>query len=199
MAKVTTQRNSTSARGRQAPSGLWANRRFRSFFGWMMTILIAVAAAGIFSLAFCSSFVINDSSMTPTAQIGDRVLVNRVTYKLGRVKRGDLVAYRSLADENDIHLKRVVGLPGEEVQIRDGVILINGETYLEQNEFPSMINAGVAQSPVKLGTDEYFVLGDDRNNSEDSRFPDVGNIARGRIIGKVWLIVTPFDHFGLVN
>ena len=90
MAKVR-QESSAAVRGRQAPKGLWANRRFRAFFGWMMTVLIAIGAAGLFSLAFCSSFTIEDSSMTPTAMIGDRVLVNRVSYKLGRVKRGDLI------------------------------------------------------------------------------------------------------------
>ena len=98
-----------------------------------------------------------------------------------------------------MHVKRVIGLPGETVQIKDGLILINGETYMEKKDFPKISNPGLAETQVTLGKNEYFVLGDNRNNSEDSRFASVGNVKKGQIKGKVWLRIRPLRHFGLIR
>ena len=125
--------------------------------------------------------------MAPTCVTGDRVLVNRAVYRIGKVRRGDLVAYRSNKSlDSAIHLKRVIGLPGDKVQIRDGLVVINDETYIEDSSYPSIINPGLAAEPVTLGQNEYFVLGDNRNDSQDSRFADVGNLTKAEMIGRVW-------------
>ena len=90
----------------------------------------------------------------------------------------------------------IFGLPGETIQIRDGLILINGQTYIEDREVAAITFGGLAEAGITLGADEYFVLGDNRNNSEDSRYTDVGNIKRSDILGKVWLIISPRSSFG---
>lgn len=169
-------------------ASLWkTSRRFRSVTAWVFEILAAIALAAIFTAAFCYSVPVQDSSMAPTCVTGDRVLVNRAVYRIGKVRRGDLVAYRSNKSlDSAIHLKRVIGLPGDKVQIRDGLVVINDETYIEDSSYPSIINPGLAADPVTLGQNEYFVLGDNRNDSQDSRFADVGNLTKAEMIGRVW-------------
>ena len=159
--------------------------------------LITLALSAVFAFAFCSSVTIQESSMDPTFQAGNKVLINRTSYVIGRVKRGDLIAYsNSERTDASVHVKRVVGLPGETIQIRDGLILINGQTYIEDRDVAAITFGGLAEAGITLGADEYFVLGDNRNNSEDSRYTDVGNIKKSDILGKVWLIISPRSSFG---
>lgn len=138
--------------------------------------------------------------MEPTLATGDKVLINKVSYKLGEPKRGDIIAFKKDAKEHSsMHVKRVIGLPGETVQIKDGLILINGETYMEKKDFPKISNPGLAETQITLGKNEYFVLGDNRNNSEDSRFAEVENVKQKYIVGKIWLRVFPFGKFGFIK
>ena len=175
------------------------DRRRRTARGVFRLILV-LALAALTSYLFFSSVIVQESSMSPTLENGDRVFINRLAYAVTGVRRGDVIAYRSRSSiDTGIHIKRVIGLPGETVQIRDGLILINGSTYIESKDFPNITNAGLAAEGVTLGSDEYFVLGDNRNNSEDSRFADVGNINRSNIIGKVWFIGQPVSRAGFVR
>ena len=93
----------------------------------------------------------------------------------------------------------MIGLPGETVQISNGNILINGEVYDENHDFPEISNAGVASSGISLESGEYFILGDNRNNSEDSRFASVGMVKKSNIVGKVWMVIEPFSSFGFIK
>ena len=183
---------------RPEKKSIWYNRKTRSITVWAIEIIITLALSAVFAFAFCSSVTIQESSMDPTFQAGNKVLINRTSYVVGRVKRGDLIAY-SNSERTDaaVHVKRVVGLPGETIQIRDGLILINGQTYIEDREVAAITFGGLAEAGITLGADEYFVLGDNRNNSEDSRYTDVGNIKRSDILGKVWLIISPCSSFGV--
>lgn len=163
-------------------------------------VILAVLLAAATAYIFFSSVTIQENSMNPTLMAGDRVFVNRASYAIRSVHRGDLIAYRSGGDsESGLHVKRVIALPGETVQIKDGLILINGKTYIENREFPNITKPGIAEAGVRLGSEEYFVLGDNRNNSEDSRFADVGNISKGQIYGRVWFIGQPFSRTGFVS
>ncbi|MCI6173190.1 MAG: signal peptidase I [Clostridiales bacterium] len=175
------------------------DRRRRTARGVFRLILV-LALAALTSYLFFSSVIVQESSMSPTLENGDRVFINRLAYAVTGVRRGDVIAYRSRSSiDTGIHIKRVIGLPGETVQIRDGLILINGSTYIESKDFPNITNAGLAAEGVTLGSDEYFVLGDNRNNSEDSRFADVGNIGRETILGKVWFRPQPLRSVGFVR
>ena len=175
------------------------DRRRRTARGVFRLILV-LALAALTSYLFFSSVIVQESSMSPTLENGDRVFINRLAYAVTGVRRGDVIAYRSRSSiDTGILIKRVIGLPGETVQIRDGLILINGSTYIESKDFPNITNAGLAAEGVTLGSDEYFVLGDNRNNSEDSRFADVGNIGRETILGKVWFRPQPLRSVGFVR
>ena len=175
------------------------DRRRRTARGVFRLILV-LALAALTSYLFFSSVIVQESSMSPTLENGDRVFINRLAYAVTGVRRGDVIAYRSRSSiDTGIHIKRVIGLPGETVQIRDGLILINGSTYIESKDFPNITNAGLAAEGVTLGSDEYFVLVDNRNNSEDSRFADVGNIGRETILGKVWFRPQPLRSVGFVR
>ena len=140
---------------------VWAKERYRAMIRFLIEIGIAVVLALLCAVFFEGSITVQESSMDPTIQAGDTVLINRLSYRFGSVHRGDLIAYRNEdARDTVYHIKRVIGLPGETVQIKDGLIMINGETYLESRELPNIIDPGIALNPVTLGTGEYFVLGD---------------------------------------
>lgn len=94
---------------------------------------------------------------------------------------------------------RVIGLPGETIQIVNGRILINGEAYKEGKDFPSINNPGMAANAITLEAGEYFVLGDNRNNSEDSRYADIGKVNKKYITGKLWFQISPRKEIGLLD
>lgn len=126
-------------------------------------------------------------SMEPALYNGQEVLVNRFVYRISTPDRGDIVVFLPNGNKNaHYYLKRVVGLPGEKVQIIDGYVYIDGVLLEEDESFDKIADAGIADAEVVLGNDEYFVLGDNRNNSEDSRSGNLGPIKKDTIAGKVW-------------
>ncbi len=176
------------------------DREKRQKIIFIVELVAVIIASAIVAWMFFGSYSMQEGSMAPTIETGDRFLVNRVAYRIGGIHRGDLIAYRSKDDADvTIHVKRVIALPGETIQIKDGVILIDGKTYMENKSFPSITNAGAASEEMTIGDDEYFVLGDNRNNSEDSRFTDVGNIQRRNIIGKAWFLTSPGSRAGFLR
>jgi signal peptidase I len=138
--------------------------------------------------------------MNPTLHHNDSLWVDKLSYELGDPKRFDVIIFDY--DENTEYVKRIIGLPGESVRIdQDGSIYINGE-LLEENYGSERIlptNIGRASQTIILGSDEYFVLGDNRNNSSDSRYADVGNVKREDIVGKVSLRIYPFSDIGFIK
>lgn len=139
-------------------------------------------------------------SMKPVLSNGDVVLVNRIVYNATTPKRGDVIVFRPKGNENShYYIKRIVGLPGEKVEILENRVYINGERLEEEYATTDIDDVGVVSEQMQLASDEYFVLGDDRENSEDSRNADVGNVKRSYIYGKAWFVISPWKHFGFIG
>ena len=138
------------------------------------------------------------SSMVPTLEDGNQLITDKITYHFREPERFDIVVFPH-APVNEFYIKRIIGMPGETVEIADdGTIYINGEV-LEENYGYGETRPQEMSGPVVLGDSEYFVLGDNREISLDSRYREVGNIPRSIIIGRAWLRLYPFDQFGLLT
>ena len=142
---------------------------------------------------------VSGSSMENTLSDGDNLIVDKLTYRFSDPKRFDIIVFPYKYEENTYFIKRIIGLPGETGQIVDGIIYIDGEALQESYGREVMKNAGLAADPVTLGEDEYFVLGDNRNDSTDSRDPSVGKIPRDRIIGRAWVRIWPLSKIGILR
>lgn len=178
----------------------FAKTKYKTIFIWIVEIVLVIVLAAGVSYFFGKSVVVQEGSMEPTLKAGDRVLVNSAVYKLSSPKRGDVIVHRtSRNDKSSLHIKRIIGLPGETVQIKNGKILVDGKRYKEARKYPKIKNPGMAESSVKLKSGEYFVLGDNRNNSEDSRYTDVGNIKKKNIIGRLWFVISPKNRIGILK
>ena len=142
---------------------------------------------------------VSGNSMYDTLENGDNLILEKLSYRFHEPERFDIVVFRYTHRKNTFYIKRVIGLPGETVQIVDSKIYINGEILEENYGYEPIQDAKRASEPITLGEDEYFVLGDNRNDSSDSRDPAVGNVTRSQIIGKAWLRIWPLNKIGLIN
>lgn len=142
---------------------------------------------------------VSGSSMENTLSDGDNLIVDKITYRFSDPKRYDIIVFPYQYEDNTYFIKRIIGLPGEMVQIVDGTIYINGEVLDESYGREVMKNSGMAADPITLGDDEYFVLGDNRNDSTDSRDPSVGKIKRNQIIGRAWVRIWPLSKIGILR
>lgn len=157
-------------------------------------LVIGIAYYGVnHCLVTCT--MVGDS-MQPALENGDKVVINKLKYKLFEPKRNDIVAYNISSGHSNLAIKRIIGLPGEKVQIKEGKVYINGEVLEEQIKVEDMKTGGLAEEEMLLEENEYFLLGDNRNNSEDSRFSEIGTIVKQQIIGKIWL---ELDSYNIVR
>ena len=143
---------------------------------------------------------VQGSSMEPKLSSEDNLIVDKISYRFHDPERFDIVVFPFRYEENIFYIKRVIGLPGETIRIDEkGNILINGE-ILEENYGKEVIQSpGRAYEDIVLADDEYFLMGDNRNNSTDSRDPSVGNVRRDEIVGRAWLRIWPLDQVGFIE
>lgn len=163
--------------------------------------IAVVLAATWFVITFVGQRTqVNGSSMEPTLSDHDNLIVDKISYRFKEPERFDIIVFPFQYEEDVYYIKRIIGMPGETVFIdTDGTIYIDGEVLAEGYGKEVILSPGRAGEPVTLGEDEYFVLGDNRNNSSDSRDPSVGNIHRDQIVGKAWVRIWPFDKFGVLK
>lgn len=148
-------------------------------------VAVFLAFVLVFSVGMRTS-VIGDS-MEPVLYNGQEILMNRILYRISMPKRGDVIVFLPNGNQNShFYVKRVVGLPGETVQIRDGNVYIDGMMLAQDDRFDKIVDPGIAQNELLLASDEFFVLGDNRNSSEDSRSGNIGAVKKDTIIGKAW-------------
>ena len=147
----------------------------RELLGWLFYILIIIGLTYLIITYVGQRTRVSGSSMETTLSDGDNLIVDKLSYRFQDPKRFDIVVFPYKYEENTYYIKRIIGLPGDTVQVKDGYTYINGE-LLESDIYGAevMIEAGTASEPITLGEDEYFVLGDNRNHSLDSRDPSVG-------------------------
>jgi signal peptidase I len=173
---------------KQPPSAM------RNVIEWVVIIAGALLVAIVVKTFLIQAFYIPSGSMLPTLEEQDRVLVNKLSYDLHGVHRGDLVVFKGPDQaEGQVRdlIKRVIGLPGETIEARDGQLLVNGRV-LEEPYLGDGITTGPLE-PQRVPADHYFVMGDNRGNSKDSRF--FGPIDEDSIIGRAFVRVWPLNHF----
>ena len=140
------------------------------------------------------------TSMEPTLSDGDNLIVDKLSYHFKEPKRFDIIVFPYKHEKNTYYIKRIIGLPGDTVQVIDGYVYIDGE-LLDSDIYGAevMMSADLAAEPIQLGEDEYFVLGDNRNHSSDSRDPSVGVLKREDLIGRAWVRIYPFNKMGVIR
>ena len=161
-------------------------------------ILFAMVFARIINAYIVQETIVNGSSMNPTLESSDKVLIDKIIYKIDKLNRYDIVVFDY--HHSSVYVKRIIGLPGERITIRKGRVYVNGKILKDDPRIKDTMHyAGIARDGVELGKDEYFVLGDNRNNSYDSRYEEVGVVNKSSMIGKVWIRIFPILKFGAVN
>lgn len=172
----------------------------KEWLGFIFYILLVfVFAYGIVTFVGQRTVVIGHS-MEYTLLDGDNLIVDKISYRLKDPQRFDIIVFPYEYKENTFYIKRIIGLPGEKIQIdASGSIFINGSELTESYGREVIRDPGLAANTVTLGPDDYFVMGDNRNNSEDSRFSDVGVIHRKRIVGKAIFRIYPFSRIGTLK
>lgn len=164
----------------------------KSFLGFFLYMLLIFGTAFLLGHFVVGQVEVDGPSMNDTLQDMDRVLINKFTYRIKEPDRFDVIVFKYAYDTDTDYIKRVIGLPGETVRIdQDGTIFINDERLEESYGKEVIEDPGIAKDGVVLDEDEYFVLGDNRNNSSDSRDPDVGAVSKSQIRGHAWLRISP--------
>ena len=176
------------------------NRIMRELLNTAIYLLCVLGAVWLVITFVGQRTEVEGASMENTLHNGDNLIVDKLSYRFHDPERFDIIVFPFQFQDNTYYIKRIIGLPGETVQIMDDGY-INGEK-LEENYGMEVIKPetiGRAAEPIELGDDEYFVMGDNRNNSSDSRTDMVGNIKRENIIGKAWLRIWPVSDFGILQ
>lgn len=171
----------------------------RSAALFVVQIVIVIAIAFVCVYCFGLKATVIGNSMSGTLENGDKILVNRFVYALKAPKANDVIVFYPNGNEKThYYVKRVVAVPGDTVKIEDGVVYVNGEEFDEvSTEFIEY--AGLAEETITVAEDEFFVLGDNRNSSEDSRYANIGNIKREHIEGKAWFRTGPGGPRGRIK
>ena len=166
---------------------------------WLLYIVLIIALTWTVVTFAGQRTEVSGSSMETTLSDKDQLIVDKMTYRFRDPKRYDIVVFPYQYQDNTYYIKRIIGLPGETVQILSGMVYIDGMRLDEHYGNELMENPGIAEEPLILGEDEYFVLGDNRNNSSDSRASDVGLIHRKDLIGRAWIRVWPLSQIGVIH
>lgn len=166
----------------------------------IIRILITILEIGVVIFAAYAimhyglgKMTVSGEYMSPTLENGDEILINRISYRIHSIRRNDVVVVRHNGSEHSYYtVERVIGLPGEKVVIKDGKVYIDGEKLEEKYDFPEMENGGLALEEITLDEEEYFMLCDNRNECEDSRNANIGNVLKENIVGKAWIRINSF-------
>ena len=171
--------------------------------GTILYILVICAIVFLVLKFVGQRTVVRGSSMEPTLSDGQNLIMDKLSYHFHDPERFDIVIFPGPEEggEHPYYIKRIIGMPGETVQIKDGKVYINDKQLKEDvyGIVDHIDDPGSADKPIKLGKNEYFCLGDNRLDSYDSRYPEVGPVTRKEFVGKVFIRIFPFNLFGKVE
>jgi signal peptidase I len=173
---------------------------FKEILSWIFEIIviIGIAYVAVSSLGYRTNVV--GQAMEPTLEAGQHILIDKFTYVISKPKAGDVFVFLPNGNEKShYYVRRVIAGPGDTVQIKNGAVYVNGTIYDESIVVSSIDDPGIAADEIKLGTDEYFALGDNRNNSDDSRYANIGTIKKSYIVGKAWFYFSGGGQFGFIR
>lgn len=172
------------------------NKVWKEIFDWLRDIAIAVILVLlIFNFVGQKTNVVG-VSMEPTLYDGDQLMIDKLSYRFGEVERFDIVVFPY--EPKLFYIKRVIAMPGETVDIQDGQVLVDGNVIDDAYGF-DIINQYGNNLPLVVPEGEYFVMGDNRNKSADSRYMDVGTISKEEIIGKAIVRIWPLSSLGALK
>jgi len=158
----------------------------RELGSWLLYLLFVLAFSYVIITYVGQRTRVDGESMETTLHNNDNLLVDKISYRFREPKRFEIIVFPYQYRENTFYIKRIIGLPGETVQVIDGYVYIDGELLEEDESYDMIADAGIAETEITLESDEYFVLGDNRNASEDSRSGNIGPVRRDTITGKAW-------------
>lgn len=173
----------------------------KEIFSWLFWIGISAVTAVVLVYVFGLRTNVVGNSMEPHLYAGQKILINRLIYQISEPKFGDVIAFQPNGNENShYYVKRVIGVPGDTLVIKNGRIFINDEELKEDESYDKIAEPGIAESELHLADGEYFVMGDNRNFSEDSRSGNIGIVKDSYIIGKVWFKLSDkLEYMGIVK
>lgn len=170
----------------------------KELLGWIIYILIIIGLTYLIITFVGQRTRVSGHSMEATLHNGDNLIVDKLSYRFREPERFEIIVFPYRYEENTYYIKRIIGLPGETVQVIDGYVYIDGKQLEESYGLEVMKDPGIAKEPIKLGKDEYFVLGDNRNHSSDSRDSSVGILHRKELMGRAWIRIWPLNRIGVI-
>lgn len=183
--------------GRSGSTGKRSKRRGNAWTEWIVVVVVAISAALLVRAYVLQQFAVSGQSMYSTLHDADRVLVNKLSYRLHDPNRGDVVVLKTIegTGERDL-IKRVIGLPGETIEYTNCVVYVDGKQLVEPYLDPEVVtpdHCGGPQPAITIPDGEVFVMGDNRGGSKDSR--DLGPIAYGNLIGRAFVVIWPMSDW----
>ncbi len=173
-------------------------RVLKKLFDIGVFLLVVLVLTYLISAFIAQRIVVHNISMQDTLREGDILLMDKISYRFRSPKRFEIICFNSEYEREGL-IKRVIGLPGETVMISHGMIFIDGNQIKDVKGLQKVEDPGIAAQEIQLADDEYFVIGDHRAQSIDSRSPEIGNVRKKDIVGRALLRIAPFDQFGLVK
>lgn len=171
----------------------------RELGSWLLYLLFVVVFSFVIITYVGQRTRVDGQSMETTLYHNDNLIVDKISYRFRDPKRFEIIVFPYQYRENTYYIKRIIGLPGETVQVINGYVYIDGEQLDEHYGKEVMESPGIAEDPITLGEDEYFVLGDNRNHSSDSRDASVGVLHRKDLLGRAWIRIWPLNKFGAIK